>query len=293
VSTDARYLPVFSATIEKLVVDPSLAVRACVASTLLAVARHDTPLALRWSSLLFEADDRLLATTYVQKLIHQGLREHCGNFSAVIQRMLSSSHEKVREAGGTLACLARLYHVEADALSAAALKGDMHCRLGACEVANSNLLIADCRAWCETALVRLFFDESKEVRKKAAGCFWHLWQSPDTPLTDFDALIRSFLASPAFADEPTYLLHALEETQHQVPEAVLDVCEAFITRCGEEARDIRTSLAADEHTIGKLVFTAYAQLKSRAMQTRALNAIDRMNLEGLSSANTHLAEFER
>ena len=293
VSADARYLAVFSQTIEKLVVDPSLAVRACVASTLLAVSRHDVPLALRWSSLLFEADDRLLATAYVQRFIHQGLREYWSHFSAVIQRMLSSSHEKVKEAGGTAACLARLYHVEADALSAAALNGDMHCRLGACEVAKSNLLIADCRAWCDTALVQLFSDESQEVRKKAAGCFWHLWQSPETPLTDFDALIRSFLASPAFADEPTYLLHALEETKHQVPEAVLDVCEVFLARCSEEARDIRTSLAADEHTIGKLVFTSYAQLKSQAMQTRALNAIDRMNLEGLSSANTHLAEFER
>lgn len=293
VCVDLRYLDVFTATIDKLVVDESLAVRACVASTLLAVVRHDVPLALRWSNLLFDADDRLLATAYVKKLIHQGLLEHFELFSSVIQRMLRSSHEKVKEAGGTLACLARLYYVEADTLSITALAGDQHCRLGACEVAKSNLLVADCRAWCETTLVHLFSDESKEVRQKAAGCFWHLWQSPDTPLTDFDLLIRSFLASPAFADNPTYLLHALEETKFQVPDAVLDVCEVFITRCGEEATDIRTSRAADEHTIGKLVFTAYAQMKSQAMQVRALNVIDQMNLEGLSSANTHLAEFER
>lgn len=290
---DDRYLSIFRSTIEKLVNDPSLAVRSCVASTLHAVAQHDIPLALRWSSLLFEADDRLLATAYVQRLIYQGLRDYWMHFSSIIQRMLLSSHEKVKVAGGTLACLARLYHLEADVLSVAALKGDMHCRLGACEVAKSNLLIADCCEWCKTALAQLFSDERPEVRKKAARCFWHLWQSPDTPLADFDTLIRSFLASPAFADEPTYLLHALEETKCQVPEAVLDVCEVFIARCSEEARDIRTSLAADEHTIGKLVFTAYAQLKSQAMQMRALNAIDRMNLEGLSSANTHLAEFER
>jgi hypothetical protein len=293
VSADERYLAVFSPTIEKLVIDPSLAVRACVASTLLAVARHDVPLALKWSSLLFETNDRLLATAYVQQFIHQGLLDYWSHFSAVIQRMLSSSHEKVKEAGGTAACLARLYHVEADALSAAALSGDTHCRLGACEVAKSNLLIPDCRAWCETTLAKLFFDDSPDVRKEAANCFWHLWQSPSTPLSDFDALIHGFLASPAFADEPTYLLHALEETKHQVPEAVLDVCEVFIARCSEGARDIRTSLAADEHTIGKLVFTAYAQLRSPATQMRALNVIDRMNLEGLSSANTHLAEFER
>jgi hypothetical protein len=64
--TDAQYLPIFTPTIERLVNDPSLAVRSCVASTLLAAARHDTPLALRWSVILLEADDRLLATAYVE-----------------------------------------------------------------------------------------------------------------------------------------------------------------------------------------------------------------------------------
>jgi hypothetical protein len=293
VDNDARYLSIFHSTIDKLVNDRSLAVRSCVATTLLAVARLDTHLAIDWAGRLLNADDRLLATHYVQDLIHQGMRERLDSFSPTIERMLRSSHEKVRESGGLLSCLARLYHEKAEFLSEASLKGDEHCRLGACEVAKSNLLFADSRAWCEAALTRLFSDESQEVRRKAAGCFWYLWRSPETPLADFDALIRSFLASPAFTDKPTYLLRALEKTKHQVPEAVLDVCEIFIARCSEEARDVRTSLAADEHTIGKLVFSAYAQLKSHAMQTRALNAIDRMNLEGLSSANTHLAEFER
>ena len=173
------------------------------------------------------------------------------------------------------------------------MNGDKHCRLGACEVAKSNLLHADCRAWCEGALIRLFKDEDQEVRKKAAGCFWHLWHSPETPITNFNTVIRAFLESPAFVDEPTYLLHALEETKHKVPEAVLDVCELFIARCSEEARDIRTSMAGDELTIGKLVFTSYAQLQAQPLQLRALSAIDRMNLEGLSSADKHLSEFER
>lgn len=290
---DVRYLMVFLPAIENLILDPSLAIRACAASILQPVAVHDVPLALKWAAQLFEADDRLLVTAYVQEFIQQGLPEYWLEFSSIIQRMLHSSHSEVKEAGGKLACLARLYHTDAEALSIAALNGGMYCRLGACEVAKSNLLIADCRAWCETALVQFFSDESQEVRKKAAGCFWHLWQSPETSLTDFDALIRSFLASPAFADKPTYLLHALEETKHQVPEAVLEVCEVFIERCSEEARDIRTSRAGDERTIGKLVFTAYAQLNAQAMQTRALNAIDRMTIEGLSSANSQMVEFER
>jgi hypothetical protein len=199
----------------------------------------------------------------------------------------------VRRVGGIIACLARLCHEGADSLSEAALSGDEHCRLGACKVAESNLLYPECRVWCEAALSRLFNDENKAVRGEAARCFWHLWHSPDVPLTNYETLIRSFLASPAFADEPTYLLHALEETRHRVPQVLLDVCEAFVRRCSADARDIRTSIAGDQHTVGKLVFTAYAQLQSQNLQMRALDLIDQMSLEGLSIASTHLSSFER
>jgi len=290
---NSRYLVIFSETIERLTADPSLSVRSCVATSIAAVARHDAPLALRLMGRLLDTDDRLLSTAYVVDFIQRGLREHFDYFAPTIERMLRSEHEKVRKEGGIIACLARLYHERADSLSEAALSGDEHCRLGACEVAKSNLLYPECRAWCEAALLRLFADEDETVRSNAAGCFWHLWHSPDTPLTEFESLIRNFLASPAFADEPTYLLHALEDTRRRVPEVLLDVCEIFINRCGEGARDIRTSLAGDELTVGKLVFTAYAQLQAHAMQTRALDVIDRMSLEGLSSASTHLSEFER
>ena len=291
--TDARYLPIFASTIIGLINDPSLAVRACVASVLLAIIYYDALLALQWSDTLLETDDRLLGTAYAQRFIHEGLRNHLEYVTPKIERMLQSPHAKVREAGGTLACLARLHHEGANSLSETALSGDSHARLGACEVAKSNLLYAECRRWCEEALTSLFVDESQEVRRKAAGCFWHLWRSPETPLTDFSDLIHRFLASPAFVDEPSYLLHALEETKHKVPDATLGVCETFIMRCSEEARDIRTSIAGDELTVGKLVFTAYAQLAMPHLQIRALNVIDQMSLEGLNSANTHLAEFER
>ena len=89
------------------------------------------------------------------------------------------------------------------------------------------------------------------------------------------------------------ILYALSETESKVPDAALDVCEAFITRCGEQARDMRTSYAADEHIMGKLVFSTIAQLNEESQQIRALNVIDLMSLEGLPSVGGHLAEVER
>jgi hypothetical protein len=290
---DAAYLDVFRNAIEHCVRDPSLAVRACAASTILAVAVHDKQWAIALFKQLLEADDRLLSSHYVEDFLARGLRAHVEDLRPVIERMLRSEIEKVRQAGGRLACLARLYHPQLEELAEAAIAGDPACRFGATEVASQNLAHPDCRAWCEATLKRFFNDEDQNVRRHAAGCFWHLWQQPELPLGDYNALIRSFLDSRAFAEEPTYLLHALDDTRQRVPETILDVCDMFVAKCAEAARDISTSMAGDETTVGKLVFRAYAQLEAQPLRQRALGLIDKMCSEGLQSAGKHLTEFER
>jgi hypothetical protein len=279
--------------LSKLVEDPSLATRACVASALCAVAIHDFPRALVLFAKLVDADDLLLGTDPVFRFVRAGLCNHAKEFRPFISRMLASKYEEVRRLGGTLACLARLYDASMHDLAETALAGDTACRMGAVKVAKDNFMHPDCNEWCEPRLKLLFDDTSDQVRKEAAGCFWHLWQRPTLPLAQFNSLIQAFLDSSAFADEPTYLLHALEDTRERVPEAILNVCEVFVAECAEQARDIRTSLAGDEMTVGKLVFRAYAQLESKGLRTRTLNLIDRMCEEGLQSAGKHFVDFER
>lgn len=288
-----EYLETFRAAIEQSVRDPSLAVRACVSSTLLAVAAHDETWAVYLFKQLLESEDSLLNSYYVEDFLARGLRMHIQDFRPIIERMLRSDVAGVRESGGKLACLARLYHQEHDDLSELAMSGDSACRLGATHVANQNLTNTDCRAWCEASLIRLFDDESCDVRHQAARSFWHLWKHPDLPLRDFNGLICSFLDSIAFADDPSFLLYALNDTRQRVPETILDACDTFVTKCAEEARDITTSKAGDETMIGKLVFRAYAQLEAQPLRKRALDLIDRMCAEGLQSAGKQLTEFER
>lgn len=288
-----EYLEIFRPTVERCVLDPTLAVRACAVLTLAAVAVHDEAWAITQFEQLLGSNDKLVNSHYVEDFLARGLRKHIEDFRPIIDRMLLSELKEVRQAGGRLACLARLYHPHLDDLSEAAMSGDPACRLGATEVARRNLTNADCRPWCETALIRFFNDDDGKVRRHAAGSFWHLWQQPDLPLGDYDALIRSFLESKAFADEPTYLLHALDDTRQRVPETILDVCDTFVARCAEEAKDISTSIAGDETKVGKLVFRAYAQLEAKPLRRRALELIDRMCAEGLQSAGKHLMDFER
>ena len=286
-------LGAFSTTIDLLVDDTSISVRTCVVSTLSAVAAHDAPRALTLLERLVQGDSPLLATNSVHSFVGAGLRTHLAEVRPFILRMLASKYKEARRSGGVLACLARLYHRSAGDLAEIAFAGDIQCRLGATTVAKDNFTNSDCKEWCECKLKILFNDPEADVRKEAARCFWWLWHQPLLPLDNFDSLIRAFVESSAFGEEPTFLLHALEDTQQRVPSVILAICEQFVAKCAEQARDIRTSLAADEHTVGKLVFRAYAQFESEELRGRTLNLIDRMCEEGLQSAGQHLGEFER
>jgi hypothetical protein len=290
---DSGYLEVFLQTLEQMVNDRAVSVRSCVASILLAVARYDVPTAMSLFSRLTDAEDRLLGTPHVERFLSLGLSGYFNDLRCYVERMLRSTVSEVARAGGRLACLARLYHAEANTLAEAALSGDVATRLGSAEIAEANLTHPDCTQWCVEALIKLFDDPDREVRVEAARCFWHLWKQPEVPLGNFHALIAAFLASMAFADSPTMLLHALEGTRQQIPEITLDVCERFVGKCAARARDIRTAHAADEATVGTLVFRSYAQFQSQPVRLRALLLIDRMCEEGLHSASKGLLEFER
>ncbi len=293
ISENEIYIDVFREELERLASDSSLAVRSVAASTIHVIYIHNQEYALQLLDKLITADDRLLTSNYLVRFLRVLLRAQIAFMRPLIQRMLASTNEKTRDEGGVLACLARLYHESANDLAETALAGDEKTRLGAAEVAQANILHPECREWCEQTLPRLFNDESNEVRQKAAHCFWHLWQSPETPLTDFENLIGVFLKSPAFITDSSMLVHALTDSRQRLPTLTLDICEEFVNRCSDEARDIRTSRAADETYIGKLVFTAYEQLEGETSQIRALDLIDAMCLEGLHTAREQLSSLER
>lgn len=126
---DARYVARFRTTPDRLVSDKSIPVRSCVASTLLAVARNDTPLALQLFTKLAVANDRLLATPYADRFIYNGLREHFAHLRPYVERVLRSKEPQVSEAGARLASLTALYHENAMDLVAEAMAGSPSQRL--------------------------------------------------------------------------------------------------------------------------------------------------------------------
>ena len=104
--------------------DKSAAVLSCVASTLRAVAQHDSDLALELFLKIDFQDDKLLATVHMYEIIRNGLLKHYKDFRPYVERMLRSDDPATCEAGGCLAAIAALEHSDAASLRDQATTGN-------------------------------------------------------------------------------------------------------------------------------------------------------------------------
>ena len=269
----------FRGTLEKIVKDRSSAVLSCVAGIFEAVAVTDPEEAVAMFLTMDVPTEELLATPRVFGFMKDSLARSFRELIPLVQRMICSGNSAVAEHGAILAGLALLHGHDAERLVQAALaKGEAE-RLGIAKVASSNIMLRECRVWCEQRLVELFEDKAAEVRREAASCFRHL---KGDPLEEYGDLVDRFSASTAFDDDSSSILRALEESRQRLPGMTCLVCKRHLERFSEEARDIRTSRARDPYTLVKLVFRTYQQHQKDQWAPRTLDVIDQLCLEGLS-----------
>ena len=288
--TDPGNLGRFRGTLDRMVEDRSSAVLSCVAGIVEAVAVTDPAEAVALFLTMNVPTEELLATPRVTRFMKYSLAESFGELRPLIERMICSSESAVAEQGAILAGLALLHGHDAEQLVGTALKIGEAQRLGIAKVASSNIKIRDCRKWCERSLVALFEDKAKEVRREAASCFRHL---EGEPLEDYGDLVDRFSASTAFDDDSSSILTALEESRRRLPGMTCLVCERYLGRFSEEARDMGSARARDPYTLVKLVFRTYQQHQKDEWSTRALDVIDRLCLEGLYGTVEQFELFER
>ena len=287
---EAAYVERFRQTLERMVKDRSAAVLSCVAGTLRAVASHDPALGMSLFLSMNLSEDRLLATRPVSDFIHMGLHENFPELRPVIERMLCSSEPEVCEAGARLAGIAVLGHESATDLVGEALRGTARHRLGVAQVASANIADPESCSWCEATLAVLFDDADDKVRGKAVSCFHQLRSET---LDTYGDLIATFRDSRAFREDSFPILHTLEESPGRLPGMTCEICENFLDRFADEARDIRTRRALDVHTAAKLIFRTYQQHQKDEWTSRSLDLIDRLCLERIPDAGGGFEQFDR
>lgn len=271
-------LGVFREALERVVEDPIVAVRACVAVAPLALLDRHPELALSLFLRLVDARDELLVSPHVERFLHYGLRRRFDALRPVLERLMNSALPEATQTGGRLACLIALDDPGAADLAGRALTGTTAQRLGAAQVYAANAHDDRVGATCRAALVKLFHDDDEAVRKEAGRCFR---TEDDDPAEWNVELIDAYIRSPALHDEPFFLLHGLEQSSARIPATVLDVAEAYIAHAPEDVTDLRTRRAADTHTVSELVVRVYGQALNRprpdaVLLARCLDMFDQL-----------------
>ena len=282
---------IFLPTLERLVDDPSVAVRSCAARALLTTLIHDRDLAVGLFVRLCEGDDdSLLGTEFVERFLRHTTATHFGQLEPILQRMLGSANRSAVAVGARQSCAAALDVEAAKPLAEGCLKGDEGRRAAAAEVFAAHLRTARYRSVCEAGLVDLFDDETAEVRRTAARCFFRL---RDKELGGYRDLVRAFVDSRAFDTEHGQLLDALQRTTARMPDESCLACERFLEVAGEDAANIQLKAAADAATALEILVRSYNQSRDDALSARCLDLFDRMAELGVYRAIDTLESYER
>ena len=287
---DSAYIDRFQPSLDRMTRDPSAAVLSCVAGTLRAVAFRDPVYGMLLFRRMNLSEDRLLATRHVCEFIRGNLWDGFTELRPIVERMLRSSEPEVCEAGARLASIAALRHQSAADLVGEALRGGAKRRLGVAQVASANIAVPEWRAWSEKRLLDLFNDDDADVRREAASCFGNL---EDKVLDEYGGLIATFCDSSAYLDDSFSILHTLERSLKRLPGMTCLVCQKFLDRFADEARDIRTSRGGDVYTVAKLIFRTYQQHQDDEWTPRTLDLIDRLCLERIGDTGGEFEQFER
>ncbi len=287
---DGSRISDFTPTLEKMVRDPSLAVRSSVAAVLIAVLRYDRELAMRYFQQLCDTEALLLATPYVERFLSYALSTHFVALSPILERMIASDVPEVTTVGARQTCLASLSLEEARPLAQRCLAGTTAQRVGTAEVFAANLQVASLRAFCEDVLIQLFDDPEEPVRAAASACFGSL-RGED--MADFVRLIEAFVQSRAFAKHYRAIIYPLTQTTIKLPAVTCVVCERFLEIVGFDAADIRSGSSADAHQVSQLLVRAYSQSTDTTFQARCLDVIDQMTQIGAYGLEDALELYER
>jgi len=204
--------------------------------------------------------------------------------------MLDSTIAVVREAGARHACLAQFSAPEATDLAAACIVGDEAQRKGAASVAQANVFNAECREFCEAALISFFNDSSEEVRNSAARCFTH---AKGQDLEGAQDLIRTFLGSRSFPEHGEFLVMGLKDSTADLSAVIIEVCEAVLSALKASPSVPYGRLYFEAQDLADLVFRAYTQSDDPGYRARCLDMIDGFVATHSYGVAKQLAEYER
>ncbi len=274
-------------TVEHLVTDRVLAVRAVAVECLLAVLDERLYDALNGFRALAEGAEPILGTDTVERFLNYAIFRDYPTIRPTLLAMLSSSMPAAVRAGARVVALAALRLDEARNDAGVVLERGEEARAGAAEIYALYLPNETVGAECEQHLQTLFRDESEAVRKEAGRCWLAL--EPDQ-IASRGALIGAFAQSLVADGSTDILLRRLGEAQGPIPAEVCDLAEAAVATYGLRASSIRYREAGAAYLLAPLMVRLYEQTSEPVFRRRILDSIDEMIRAGFRGIDEQLEE---
>jgi len=289
---DLRYWEYFAPVLGRMVTDPSLAVRTCVAEACSQALRYDRPQAIALFLQLCEAGDEFLAAPTIERFLYYTAATDYQQMRPILERMLASPIAGTRQGAARQTVLAALDDTSARPLAETAIHGDSDSRKGAAEVLSRNLLTAPDRAYCERALIGLFADPDPEIRRTAGHWTWPV--KDECRIESALPVVEAFMENRAFSENTRTFFGAIEKAVDAPPDLLLRAGQRFIEVAGSAAGDTRGSSVAAAQNLSSLILRAYRQAEQDPhLRGRCLDLFNQLLAVGGYGADAAIETFER
>lgn len=207
-------------------------------------------------------DDGVLDSPELSQLIAHARYKHPELITALLNRMAASDVADVAKVGGAWITAINVDQQLADAELQKCFDGEVSARTGIAETAANWYRYADVTANCATLLSRSFNDRDENVRS-AARLFLRVVDG-DEVMAD-PALLRAFVASRAFLDNPSDFFEALSAYKGSllpIVSSVLDGCRILCGLKEGNAFDLANH-ARHSGSAASVLLRAYEQAEAR------------------------------
>lgn len=292
IAQDVAYWEYFAPILERMVGDPTVAVRTCVADACIQVLRYDRPSAISLFLRLCDTDDVLLTVRPIEDFIYYTATIEFESIRPILERMLESPRVAARQAASRQATLAALSLEEARPLADAALTGDADMRQGVSEVLASNVLSAPDQSDAQSRLIGLFADTDAGVKRSAGEWTGRLAEATDgAPVAE---LLTAYIESPAFALTASSFFGRMERAAGISPSLLLRAGQRFVDAVGTDAGNIAGTNAYAAMTLSEMVLRAYRQAEDTPdLRRQCLDMFDRLLEVGSYGADKAIEAFSR
>jgi hypothetical protein len=263
----SRYVEQLMSTIEALVADPVIAVRAQAAIPVSVLINTHAEEALQVAeALFFQTSNVILSAAPALRLFNMVHLNSPERFAPYLADALNGNSEEISELAGQVWAAALLRGSLTSSVPADVSELEAPARKGAATV------LSESGTNGLDVLVTLFNDTDIEVRSQAARVLWHL---EEFNADDLQRLVAAFAKSDAFMSAYEHLLRSLDQRNALVPEAALDVCGRAVDVAGADLGNFQTSAVMAGKHIVSIVLDLYRQ-GGPVIRSRCLDLVDRL-----------------